>query len=74
MFIYNMFNLSSITQRLFSRELTEYTVVFNSAPRGLSNFRTVLAESEADAKVRLFDLPNTSNITEITDCFPTIRN
>ena len=68
MFLYNMFN------RVFSRELTHYTVVFNSAPRGLSNFRTVLAQSEEDAKVRLFDLPNTGNITEITDCFPTIRN
>lgn len=68
MFLYNMFN------KVFSRELTQYTVVFNSAPRGLSNFRTVLASSEEDAKVRLFDLPNTGNITEITDCFPTIRN
>ena len=68
MFLYNMFN------RVFSQELREYTVVFNSHPRGLSNFRSVMARSEEDAKVRLFDLRNTSNITEITDCFPTIRN
>ena len=68
MFLYNMFN------RVFSQELSEYTVVFNSHPRGLSNFRQVLAENEADAKVRLLQMNNTSNITEITDCFPTIRN
>ena len=59
---------------IFTPELTEYTVVFLSHPRGLQSFRKVYATSEADAKVRLLQLNNTKNITEITDCFPTPRN
>ena len=67
MFLYNMFN------RIFSRELTDYTVVFLSAPRNLQSFRRVMAKDASDAMSKVIFLPP-HNITEITDCFPTIRN
>ena len=63
-----------IMTHLYSPDLTQYTVVFTAHPRGASCFRTVYAENREDAMEGLFKLPNSSNIIEVTDCFPTIRN
>lgn len=56
--------------------LTEYTVVFRAHPRpdGAKSFRTIYAYTLEEATKGIYHLPNTNNIVEVTDCFPTIRN
>ena len=59
---------------IYSEDLTQFTVVFTAHARGASCFRTVYAKSREEAMEGLLKLPNATNVIEITDCFPTIRN